>query len=42
MEAPKELGGLGIGFIRMKNLGLLLKWWWRLCGEDEALWKKVL
>lgn len=42
IEPPKELGGLAVGSIRMKNLGLLLKWWWRFCTEDESLWRRVI
>lgn len=44
IEAPREFVGLGVGSIRMKNLGffLLLKWWWHFCGEDESLWKKIV
>lgn len=26
-EAPKSIGGLGLGNIHLKNLGLLTKWW---------------
>lgn len=42
IEAPKHLGGLGIGSIKLKNLGLLLKWFWRFCNSDDQLWKNVL
>lgn len=37
----KRLGGLGVGSIYMKILGLLLKWWWRFCENDDTLWKRV-
>lgn len=40
--SPKVFGGLGMGCIKMRNIGILLKWWWTFCGEDEPLWKKVL
>lgn len=42
LEAPKELGGLGLGSLKLKNYGLLIKWWWRFCYVDDALWKRVL
>lgn len=29
MQIPKCMGGLGFGSFKLKNLGLLLKWWWR-------------
>lgn len=41
-EAPFELGGLSVGNIRMRNLGLLLKWWWKFSYEDNALWKNIV
>ncbi|GJZ89143.1 RNA-directed DNA polymerase, eukaryota, reverse transcriptase zinc-binding domain protein [Tanacetum coccineum] len=37
-----ESGGLGIGSLRAKNLGLLRKWWWRFLNEKNALWCKVI
>lgn len=41
VEAPKHLGGLGFGSLRLKNLGLLLKWWTRYYNIEHTLWKKV-
>lgn len=40
--APKNLGGLGIGSIKAANFALLLKWWWRMMNNGEALWAKVV
>ncbi|GKC76797.1 hypothetical protein Tco_1127571 [Tanacetum coccineum] len=37
-----ESGGLGIGSLRAKILGLLGKWWWRFLNEKNALWCKVI
>ncbi|GJV63851.1 RNA-directed DNA polymerase, eukaryota, reverse transcriptase zinc-binding domain protein [Tanacetum coccineum] len=37
-----ESGGLGIGSLRAKNLGLLGKWWWRFLIEKNALWCRVI
>lgn len=42
MEIPKHLGGLGLRNLNLKNLGLLLKWWWRFSKDDESLWKRIL
>jgi hypothetical protein len=39
---PKEEGGLGIKDLKLFNIALLGKWWWRLKNEDEALWHRVL
>ncbi|KAJ9553756.1 hypothetical protein OSB04_017801 [Centaurea solstitialis] len=36
------LGGLGIGALQTINTSLLIKWWWRLKVEDQALWAKVI
>lgn len=42
IEAPTDLGGLGVSLMVVKNLGFLLKWWWRLCEPHDSLWKRVL
>lgn len=42
LEAPISFGGLGLGNLKIKNLGLLFKWWWKFLLEDEQLWKKVV
>nr|KAJ0196777.1 hypothetical protein LSAT_V11C700381330 [Lactuca sativa] len=40
--ADKSEGGLGVGSIRALNVGLLIKWWWRLKKEEQGLWSKVI
>ena len=42
MAARKSDGGLGVAPIRSLNTGLLVKWWWRLKCEKEALWSKTI
>lgn len=42
IEAPKDFGGLGVGSLKLKNLGLLVKRCWRYCNTDASLWKKVI
>jgi hypothetical protein len=39
---PKERGGLGVMDLRVFNIALLGKWWWRIRNEKESLWFKVL
>jgi hypothetical protein len=39
---PKENGGLEIRDLRIFNIALLRKWWWRIRNEKESLWYKVL
>lgn len=39
IQTPIELGGLGLGNLQMKNLGLLLKWWWKYSTDQHSLWK---
>lgn len=41
ISSPKALGGLGLGSIKMRNLGLLMKWRFRYSNGDSELWKKV-
>lgn len=44
LEAPRELGDLGFKNIKIKiqNLGLLAKWWWRYSKDQGSLWKNVV
>ncbi|XP_072084417.1 uncharacterized protein [Arachis hypogaea] len=42
VQAPKKLGGLGVGDALIRNTALLFKWWWRFAKEDCPLWKKVV
>ena len=42
IQLPKELGGLNVGNLLLKNTGLLFKWWWRFLNEPQALWRKVI
>ncbi|XP_057759956.1 uncharacterized protein LOC130980285 [Arachis stenosperma] len=42
VQAPKKLGGLGVGDALIRNASLLFKWWWRFSKEDCPLWKKPL
>lgn len=39
---PMAAGGLGLDSLRLRNLSLLLKWWWRCYNERNSLWTKVL
>ncbi|PNY15474.1 ribonuclease H [Trifolium pratense] len=39
---PKEEGGLGIRNLKLFNIALLGKWWWRLKNEKDLLWCRVL
>ncbi|XP_015953537.1 uncharacterized protein LOC107477959 [Arachis duranensis] len=34
VQAPKRLGGLGVGDAMIRNTALLFKWWWRFSKED--------
>ncbi|XP_023729445.1 uncharacterized protein LOC111877144 [Lactuca sativa] len=40
--AAKSNGGLGVGSIRALNIGLLVKWWWRLKNDSHSLWARVI
>ena len=40
--APKKKGGLGVGSIQAINLGLLVKWWWRLKNQYNSLCRGVI
>ncbi|GJX08309.1 hypothetical protein Tco_0196241 [Tanacetum coccineum] len=40
--ADYQMGGLGIGHLKSKNLSLVGKWWWRFLNEKDALLCKVI
>ncbi|XP_016164319.1 uncharacterized protein LOC107606819 [Arachis ipaensis] len=42
IQAPKRLGGLGVGDAVVCNTALLFKWWWQFSKEECPLWKKVV
>ncbi|KAM0029767.1 putative RNA-directed DNA polymerase [Helianthus debilis subsp. tardiflorus] len=42
MMTPKDLGGMGFGSLRVANLAMLSKWWWRFKVEKDSLWRKVV
>ncbi|XP_058724719.1 uncharacterized protein LOC131596153 [Vicia villosa] len=39
---PKEEGGLGIRDVNNMNISLLMKWKWRICNEENAVWSNLL
>ncbi|KAJ0567558.1 hypothetical protein HanIR_Chr06g0286221 [Helianthus annuus] len=41
MVIPKNLGGFGVGDIKITNLALLAKWWWVFKNNPSSLWAKV-
>ncbi|XP_057745700.1 uncharacterized protein LOC130963614 [Arachis stenosperma] len=42
VQAPKKLGGLGVGDAMIRNTAMLFKWWWRFAKEDCPLWKRMV
>ncbi|KAL7243492.1 hypothetical protein ACSBR1_015814 [Camellia fascicularis] len=42
VSKSKKAGGLGIRKIRVMNIALLLKWWWRFVVEKDCLWRIVI
>ena len=40
--SPREQGGLGVGSLKVSNLAMLAKWWWRFLNEEDSLWCKVI
>nr|XP_025674239.1 uncharacterized protein LOC112774162 [Arachis hypogaea] len=42
VQAPKKLGGLGVGDAVVHNAALLFKWWWWFSKEECPLWKKIV
>ena len=42
VQKPKNLGGLGVRDIVIKNTTLFFKWWWRFAKEDYPFWKQII
>lgn len=38
----KENGGLGVKNLKIQNLALLAKWWWRFSNDKDSLWVRVI
>ena len=41
INKPKSKGGLGIKNLKLFNISLLCKWWWRLENE-EGIWQSLV
>ena len=41
-QLPRDLGGLNIGSLLGRNLGLLFKWLWRYHEEPQSLWRLTI
>ncbi|XP_078175162.1 uncharacterized protein LOC144568664 [Carex rostrata] len=39
---PREWGGLGAPDIELRNISLLLRWWWQLYTDANGLWKTAI
>ena len=42
IQISKEAGGLGVGNLLTRNLGLLLKWIWRFYYEPNSTWRQLV
>ena len=42
IQKLKEMGGLGVSDLVVKNTALLFKWWWRFSNDSHLLWKRVV
>ena len=38
----KNMGGLGVGNVEIRNKALLMKWLWRFPNKTNSLWYKVI
>lgn len=39
---PKEWGGLGISDLHLRNISLVLRWWWKSYDEPGSLWSMTV
>ena len=42
IQKSKELGGLGVGSLVVKNVALLFKWWWQFLDNSYPFWKNII
>lgn len=38
---PTRWGGMGVADLQIRNISLMLRWWWRLYHEPDSLWAMV-
>ncbi|XP_071717965.1 uncharacterized protein [Rutidosis leptorrhynchoides] len=39
---PYEFGGLNVCSLKIKNLALLTKWWWRFLSGENVFWVRII
>lgn len=39
---PCNLGGMGLPDLHLRNLSLILRWWWKLYTAPDSLWTSVV
>ncbi|XP_071700130.1 uncharacterized protein [Rutidosis leptorrhynchoides] len=39
---PYEFGGLNVNSLKLKNLSLLTKWWWRFLTNENTFWVRII
>lgn len=39
---PTNCGGLGVSNLKLVNISLMLRWWWKVHHEPESIWAAVV
>lgn len=39
---PRRWGGLGIPDLHLRNVSLIMRWWWKLYNEPESIWSVLI
>lgn len=39
---PKQWGGLGVPDLRLRNISLILRWWWKGYKERQSMWGSLI
>ena len=39
---PKRYGGLGLPDLHLRNISLILRWWWKPYAEPDSMWAKCI
>lgn len=39
---PKRYGGLGLPDLNLRNISLILRWWWKPYAEPDSMWARCI
>lgn len=40
--SPKKIGGLGLPDLHLRNISLILRWWWKAYSDHSSMWTALI